>query len=286
MNQELCLDICDKAIKTLMEKFPKTAGTTIMLEECAQWLVRSAAEAVMLVNRINRTISTTMSAHSRFVMTKEFHQLKSKFNVYGLCQRTFVYLINNLLEQIISHRQKTVQVPKSPIPTTSISEDTRQSLFYIGGYFVKKLASKPYSEEIHALLEKWRATSREVNTATWTNSQNRGALYLISDELFDILVQMEVACMSFLKFPINNNIILRDLLFETVVNNCDVCAMWQRATGDLIPSHADQLFADLVLKFCSLRSLAFVRYLNCQYEESRKTKHQKPSASLRESLKN
>lgn len=285
MDRDGCLSVADKAITDMDKRYGKRAND--MVEECRRWLTDSEAAVILLVTSIVSLIPATPTSHSRILTTTKYHALRHVVDCFGLTARSYQYLLQELLSEVLN-KAAEVMPTNEEREDVIVTDDTRDSLYYIGGFFLRKLCKRflSRSEKILELLESWAvvSASQSSSSTNWTCSQNRGGLRLISEEFYNILLCMEVSCHIVLMRIPKTSINLRDLLFETILQCDNVKSKWCLSSSNLNATQSDVLLSALSWNFAGLRSQAYAKSLNDKAAYS-KPKAQKRSASLRDALR-
>lgn len=188
----------------------------------------------------------------------------------------------HLWSRVIAYKSSSSSIPV-PHANVVITDDTRQSLYYIAGFFLRKLRLIPHlSEGVTSLIETWAVECgpiTEVNSE-WTSLQNRGGLVFTNATFNNILLAMEQVCANNLTHSFSRNFNLRDYFFELLIDDQDVQDLWSVSCCELRDYESKKLFAVLAFKFCGLRSQAYAKTLNSNISSLTKQ-----SKSLRKQLK-
>ena len=96
-----------------------------------------------------------------------------------------------------------------------ISDETKQALYYICGFILRKLKSDRWDPETLDIINEWGVPGENL-PSQWTELQDRGGLVGVSKEFFDIVQSMYKMTASTLS-SIKSNCSLNDLLMESMI---------------------------------------------------------------------
>lgn len=192
--------------------------------------------------------------------------LSSTFGLKGL---TF----QHALQHMISTPLTTVSHSSSDMLLTA---DEEQALMYVGESFIRSLKKTKLISEAKEVVDSWVVTDNPLSE--WTNLQSRGGLIHISQEFNRLLLTFERASASVLQ-TVTGNCNIRELVLNSIVNNSDICEMFE--SYSLAPN--DDLFYSLARKYSLVRCKAYANSIARKRRAA--SKHTKASASLRQTLK-
>ncbi|XP_033110157.1 uncharacterized protein LOC117111335 [Anneissia japonica] len=183
----------------------------------------------------------------------------------------------------------------------TLTKDEEQVLRYAAGYIphallkhYSKLKGNAVAEKLSELLKKWRgegdisASSFLLYTKEWTDRQNRGGLFPVSDKLFLFFRELEVEYQTHVSSKtlaelrgVNlNNLLLGKFHQNQKINRC-WCAV---VNGELSDNLSTQLQRRIFLYWIKIRSKAFLKvYLDIQKKNNAAS--QRGEKALRKGLR-
>ena len=196
-----------------------------------------------------------------------------------------LWLITEKAYSVLGERQVGVQEPgcKDETPV-KISEDTLESLHYVGGYFIRSLSKTQDPNTKDFLMTLTTTKTDSTRHAAWTKLQNRGGLVFITDNFYDVLHRMEIVSSGILKKGLHARKIA-DIVSSAINSDAEVGKLWDHATRSLSIKQGTNIFETLVRRFSYLRCVTFASKLDAQYRAAKKQTGSKRSAGLRAVLR-
>ena len=174
-----------------------------------------------------------------------------------------------LMTQLIHNNYSFATCASSNAIDTELSERDRDIVHYISGYVLRKLFNSPIA---HQLI------STENHEASLVTTKNRGSLIYPTQELVEIVVQMEI---TFRQLP--DTVVSRDIFCELIVKgnvSSNFLALLEEISGS---SEEKDIF---VIDFCNIfhtvRAHHKCRSLLEQHKQKKKGKGK--SKALRDGL--
>ena len=130
-----------------------------------------------------------------------------------------------------------------------ISDETKQALYYICGFILRKLKSDRWDPETLDIINEWGVPGENL-PSQWTELQDRGGLVGVSKEFFDIVQSMYNMTASTLS-SIKSNCSLNDLLMESMISQDYFSVLCDKFGFDLLYKSA--------LYFTKVRCKAWVK---------------------------
>ena len=251
------------------------------LAEIQAWASGNTDQPRSMIEKIARLVPTsTQAVPKKSPGIWNIHQ-----EYMGLSTKSHLFMTNAVYTTLLERRIQQVAPPIEDTPTITITEDTKQSLHYVGGYFIRSL-TKTNNVKVRDFLQ-LLTDNKEDSTrhSEWTTLQNRGGLIFITNDFYDILYSMELVATNLLQKGLRARKIA-DLLSSAIENDTAVKHKWKQVARSLSTAHAASVFGMLVRRFSSLRCTVFAAKLDAKYCELKKATTCKRSAGLRAVLQN
>ena len=216
-------------------------------------------------------------AYHRFLRQKS---TAAKFD-FGLSGLAFAHYLPAVYSSWLSVLRAPVKAAGSDHPEKSFTNDERQALAYVGGFFLRKLKAVK-SVDTGPLIDSWLKDDDDHHEFNeWTEQQDRGGLLVINEQFFEFLVLLDSVATECLA-QVSANCMLSDILFRGITSNQVVRDCWRQHLDQFEYSAAasDSLLICLISSFCNLRCVAYVSAMKRGGPEA----SGKPTQSLRQQL--
>ena len=140
------------------------------LAEIQAWASGNADQPRSMIEKIARLVPTSTQ-----VVPKKSPGIRNIHQEYmGLSTKSHLFMTNAVYTTLLERRIQQVAPPIEDTPTITITEDTKQSLHYVGGYFIRSL-TKTNNVKVRDFLQ-LLTDNKEDSTrhSEWTTLQNRG----------------------------------------------------------------------------------------------------------------
>ena len=256
-SEEEALGIVEKIIEKWMSNSIFKVGGASIIEAVKSW--RSEKSRVhTFINTVSKNI------------TKSKPNLENVPYTFGLDKVPQNYLVLHALP----HVQK-VKSPTPVVRSASINDNERRGLYYFGGsvlrYLINQCKSPDHLEQLHTFhVEQTEAPIQ----ADWTSLQSNSGLLYVSEDFFNIMLEMENSAKVVLS-PSLRNVNLVKLIQQGIGE--DIEEKWEDmwVLNDVTTM---SMYDDLVRRFSKVRARAHVAALQ------RRREVLASSASLRQGL--
>ncbi|XP_041455704.1 uncharacterized protein LOC121408337 [Lytechinus variegatus] len=243
---------------------------------------------------------------------KAFHDYRSRESVTMLLRRLVQvdsdataqsyfeqHFLNFILEKTLNACKKESEGNEAASPLSSHDE---QVLRYVAGYVPHALSRKyarinsASARRICATLQEWKneddvhteAESFLQYSSVWLTIQNRGGLFIVTDDIYMLFRAMEFVTKKFLNvgYIQRKDEVMKDTIVKNIYGSEHVQRQWLKCTmnTNLESYEVDGLFGSVVNYWVKIRVSAYVRsYVSLRKREQGKTR--KSKKALRKSLK-
>ncbi|XP_041461898.1 uncharacterized protein LOC121413213 [Lytechinus variegatus] len=207
------------------------------------------------------------------------------------------YVLRAMLEKIMKDSVK--EDFDAGAPVDKLSREEEQALRYLAGYIpfalhrrYSKLQSNP-AKELAAFLNGWRKDDDDDTnadtflhyTSVWLTYQNRGGLFVVSDNVYLFFRSIEfVSRRLFVGNCLQGGETIKEKLIKHLCGSTHVQRMWGVLSSELCKNLAESLFQTIIQYWIKIRVSAYVRsYVSIVKNQERNDR--KSKKSLRKGLK-
>lgn len=164
--------------------------------------------------------------------------------------------------------------------------DEHNALRYAAGYVMlsmkKKTSCKVTSDWIKRQVDTDSVTSTTFQdfTKEWITKVNRGGLFCINDELYDVFVAMEKAIRPFLKDMAANGGMEKEKVMDCILDDSELQEKWSEKSDELCEEMGKKLLRGIVNLWVTIRGFSYASALVEEYKRlcgalKRKRAHRK-----------
>ncbi len=243
-------------------------------------------------NRLNR--HKLWGLYHKLRTSDEFFKLwtdflQSSITVTDPSHFFYQYVSNYVLKELIKLDH--------PVPQTSSATDKyevvltqleQNSLRYVCGYICRRIRDKAEgkpsvfnSELALAVMELAGDEMCDESTEEWTNKLDRGGLWHVNDEAYDLFSDMEYEAKDILRMTGSTNgsdQSMKKRLKDAITQNSDILFKWSLLSSEMDDYVASVLFNKIIDLFITIRGFAFVSGCIESFKQARKQNLQNKKA--------
>jgi len=198
--------------------------------------------------------------------------------------------------QFVTHHMfKELLKMEYPLPEVStntcarpLTLEEKNALRYVAGYIVRKLQSTLESssiskkdEMIYLLMElAGDELAEETGTELWTNMVDRGGLWHVNDQTYDLFATVEEEIRHFftLRQHVADEMTAKEVITETILRSNDVQFTWSLIGADYEHDICSDVLRRIVNMYIAIRGFAFASSCLELYKQANKKILQKKRA--------
>ena len=261
----------------------------------------------LLTRPIRDAVKLSCSQSSkREKMWKNFHRIRtttvetlwksflSKISVVDVQDDLFFQLVvDHVFEELVKKEFHTSSTPTAP--KKSLTHDEQNIVRYAGGYVAQRLLSKYKKEDsekaagfvecLSHMAMDGNETSLMDYTKEWTKKINRGGLFELSDNTFQLFQAIELALCQRLVTHLRDECSEdKGTIINSVAHDEDVLFHWSMSSIDIAEeSHSAELLSNVISLWVTIRGFSIASTWMEQYKQATKTT--KAKHSLRKGLR-